>query len=74
VLDCELFHALAGADRATYVRRPAGRSTVGRAHFMLCYSDGQPDAPHQVSREEILATFTDGWLAALTRTGSDTRC
>lgn len=61
VLDCELFHALTGPDRDAYV---AGLRTVvrpGGRYFMLCYSNFQPDVPHRVRREDILAAFTDGW-------------
>jgi cyclopropane fatty-acyl-phospholipid synthase-like methyltransferase len=61
VLDCELFHAMAGADRAAYVAglgavlRPGGRC------FVLCYGDAQPDVPHRVSPEDILSAFAHGW-------------
>lgn len=61
VIDCELFHAVEGADRVAYVAalhsvlRPGGRL------FMLCYSDRQRDVPHRVSRTDILETFADGW-------------
>jgi SAM-dependent methyltransferase len=63
VLDCGLFHIFAGADRAAYadglraVLRPGGR------YFMLGFSDQQPGrwGPHRLAREDITATFTDGW-------------
>lgn len=64
VLDCGLFHIFTDEDRVAYtgslraVLRPGGR------YFMLCFSDRQPGEwgrVRKVTREEITATFTDGW-------------
>src|SRR6266513_1709993 len=61
VIDCELFHILDGADRAEYVHGLGSVLRPGGRHFMLCYSDAQPDVPHRVSLGDILAAFTAGW-------------
>jgi hypothetical protein len=61
VIDCELFHALEGADRAAYVTGLRSVLRPGGRYFLLCYSDSQPDVPHRVSRDEIPAAFADGW-------------
>lgn len=61
VIDCALFHALENDDRDAYVTglrtllRPGGR------YFLLCYSTAQPDLPHRVSPNDILAAFVEGW-------------
>ena len=61
VIDCELFHALEGADRVAYVAglrvvlRPGGR------FVMLCDRVDQRAVPHRVSRDDIRAAFADGW-------------
>lgn len=63
VLDCGLFHLFAGDDRDAYagglrsVVRPGGR------YFMLGFSDRQSAGrwPHRLTRDEITATFADGW-------------
>ena len=61
VLDCELFHALTGADRSAYLDALAEVLPPGGRYFMLGYSDAQPDVPHQLSRADILAAFGAGW-------------
>jgi SAM-dependent methyltransferase len=61
VIDSELFHLLEPLDRTAYV---AGLGTVlrpGGHLFVLCYSDGQPDVPHQVRREDLVTAFAEGW-------------
>jgi cyclopropane fatty-acyl-phospholipid synthase-like methyltransferase len=63
VLDSGFFHVLDDASRVTFadglrtVMRPGGR------YHMLCFSDRMPGVvgPRRVSREEIAATFADGW-------------
>lgn len=61
VLDCGLFHALTGSDRAAYVAglhdvlRPGGR------FFMLCYSAAQRDVPHRVTLGDLIGAFSNGW-------------
>lgn len=61
VLDCALFHSLTGDDRDRYVAglqavlRPGGRL------LLLCYSTAQPDVPHRVGLDDLLAAFADGW-------------
>jgi len=62
-VDCGLFHTFPDAERVRYaqslhrVLRPAGR------FILLCFSDRQPGegGPRRVTRQEIAATFADGW-------------
>ena len=63
VLDSGLFHVFEDDDRARFVR--ALHATIapdGRYH-LLCFSDLQPGdwGPRRVSRDEIRASFTEGW-------------
>ncbi len=60
-LDCQLFHALTGADRSGYLTGPATVLRVGGRLLLLCYADSQPDVPHRVSRADLLTSFRDGW-------------
>jgi len=63
VLDSGLFHVFEDGERRTYadnlkaVLRPGGR------YYMLCFSDRQPGhvGPRRVTRDEIRATFDNGW-------------
>jgi SAM-dependent methyltransferase len=63
VIDSGVFHVFGDEDRASYVRSlrdvvpPAGRL------LMLCFSDRVPGTmgPRRVSRDEIHASFADGW-------------
>lgn len=61
VLDCLLFHALVGADRAAYLTGHTKTLRVGGCLILLCYADSQPDVPHRVSRAELLDSFQKGW-------------
>jgi SAM-dependent methyltransferase len=63
VLDCGLFHVLDDTDRAIYVRSLASVIAPGGRYFMLCFSDQQPGdwGPRRIHRDEIAATFVDGW-------------
>lgn len=61
LIDCELFHALEGDDRAAFVTGLRAVLGPGGRSFLLCYSDRQPDVPHRVSRADILDAFTVGW-------------
>jgi cyclopropane fatty-acyl-phospholipid synthase-like methyltransferase len=63
VLDCGLFHVFDDADRAPYARSLASALTAGGHYFLLCFSDRQPGdtGPRRVSRDEIRATFAEGW-------------
>ena len=63
VIDSGLFHVFSDDDRRLYVE---GLATIlnpsGRFYF-LCFSDQEPgtQGPRRVSRDEIEATFADGW-------------
>ena len=65
VLDCGLFHIFADDDRIDFVDSLRSALVPGGRYFMLCFSDRQPgeDWPqvHRVTRDEITATFADGW-------------
>lgn len=63
VLDSGLFHIFAGDARAAYVGSLRTAISVGGRYFMLGFSDAQPGSwgPHRLTREEIVAAFSDGW-------------
>jgi SAM-dependent methyltransferase len=63
VLDCGLFHIFGDDDRAAYVDGLRSAVRPGGGYFMLCFSDRQPGefGPRRVTREEIEASFADGW-------------
>jgi ubiquinone/menaquinone biosynthesis C-methylase UbiE len=67
VLDCGLFHALAGDERRRYVTSLASVAEHGGTLYVLCFSDAGSDlGPHPVSQEELRATFNlrSGWNVA----------
>jgi SAM-dependent methyltransferase len=65
VLDCGLFHIFADDDRVAYVDSLRSVVVPGGRYFMLCFSDRQSSdgwpRVHRVTREEITASFADGW-------------
>jgi cyclopropane fatty-acyl-phospholipid synthase-like methyltransferase len=63
VLDCGLFHVFDDEERARYVESVAGTVNEGARLFLLCFSNEQPGdwGPRRVHREEIRASFADGW-------------
>jgi cyclopropane fatty-acyl-phospholipid synthase-like methyltransferase len=63
-IDSGLFHVFSDEDRRRYV---AGLTTVVKAGgrlFLLCFSDEEPlgQGPRRVSRQEIEASFAEGWV------------
>jgi SAM-dependent methyltransferase len=64
VLDCGLFHVFADDDRARYVQNISSVVVPGGRYHMLCFSELQPGdwGPRRVTRDEIRASFADGWL------------
>jgi SAM-dependent methyltransferase len=67
VLDCGLFHALDGAERARYTSSLASVTRPGAVLYVLCFSpDGPATGPHPVSQEELRAAFrpAGGWEIA----------
>ncbi|MEC3974421.1 class I SAM-dependent methyltransferase [Amycolatopsis sp. H20-H5] len=64
-LDCGLFHIFTGDDRAVFADSLRSVLAQDGRYFMLCFSDRQPDGRwpwvHRVTRDEITATFADGW-------------
>lgn len=60
VIDSALFHNIAFPDRARYVSSLRQAITPGGQYFLLCFRDNKSWG-RQVSRDEIEATFTDGW-------------
>jgi len=63
VLDSGLFHVFGDGDRARYVESLRAAIPVGGRCHLLCFSDRQPGAfgPRRVTREEIRASFGEGW-------------
>jgi SAM-dependent methyltransferase len=63
VLDSGLFHVLDDAGRRSFVEQLRAMIRPGGRYFMLCFSDRQPGTfgPRRVAREEIRASFDDGW-------------
>lgn len=65
VVDCGLFHIFAGDDRTAFAASLRSVVAPGGHYFMLCCSDREPTEGwvrmHRVTRDEIRATFTDGW-------------
>ncbi|HYH99999.1 class I SAM-dependent methyltransferase [Hyalangium sp.] len=63
VLDCGLFHVFEDETRVRFAKSLHAVIEPGGRYFMLCFSDKQPgDAgPRRIRREEIPATFHEGW-------------
>jgi cyclopropane fatty-acyl-phospholipid synthase-like methyltransferase len=63
VLDCGLFHVFSDLDRARYVESLGAAIPAGGRLHMACFSDSQPGdwGPRRVTRDEIVASFRDGW-------------
>jgi SAM-dependent methyltransferase len=63
VLDCGLFHVFEDDDRVRYVDSLRAVLSPGGRFYMLCFSDRQPGdwGPRRVARDEIKASFRDGW-------------
>ena len=62
-IDCGLFHVFGDEDRAGYVGSLRDAISPGGRLLMLCFSDRVPGTagPRRISRDEIHASFTDGW-------------
>jgi cyclopropane fatty-acyl-phospholipid synthase-like methyltransferase len=63
VLDCGLFHIFDDDDRVAFAESLRSVLPPGGRYFMLCFSDRQPGVwgPRRVTRDEITASFADGW-------------
>ncbi len=63
VLDSGVFHVFDDADRARYVDTLRAVLAPGGRYLMACFSDRQPGdwGPRRVARDEIRASFADGW-------------
>ncbi|MGH3972172.1 MAG: hypothetical protein ACRDS9_02430 [Pseudonocardiaceae bacterium] len=64
MLDCGLFHIFNDDDRAAFVDSLRSVLQPGGRYFLLCFSDQQPGQwgrVRKVTRDEITASFTDGW-------------
>jgi 2-polyprenyl-3-methyl-5-hydroxy-6-metoxy-1,4-benzoquinol methylase len=63
VLDCGLFHVLEDEARVRFAKSLHSVLEPGGRYFMLCFSDKQPGdtGPRRIRREEIPATFHEGW-------------
>ena len=64
VLDCGLYHALDGEERAAYAAGLAAVTESGGTVYVLCFSDEGPDTgPHPVSQADLRTAFDarGGW-------------
>jgi len=63
VIDAGLFHNLSDRDRKRYAASLASVLKNGGSYFMLCFSDVQGGfaGPRRISKDDIYATFADGW-------------
>src|SRR5688572_1235339 len=64
IVDCGVFHVFDDADRKTFVASLARALEPGGVYYMLVFSDREPTewgGPRRISREEIEASFADGW-------------
>jgi cyclopropane fatty-acyl-phospholipid synthase-like methyltransferase len=63
VLDSGLFHVVADEDRSRFVDGLGAVVRPGGRYLMLCFSDRQPGlcGPRRVTKDEIRASFADGW-------------
>ncbi len=63
IIDIGLFHGLSDEERPIYARSVQAALRVKGTHFMLCFSEREPDwgGPRRVTQREIRATFSDGW-------------
>ncbi|WP_426502627.1 DUF2218 domain-containing protein [Dactylosporangium sp. McL0621] len=71
VLDSGLLHILTNPERDAYLRSIRAVLAPGGRMYVLCFSDRQqaPGGPRRLSRDEVVAAFTDGWhIDAITPT------
>jgi cyclopropane fatty-acyl-phospholipid synthase-like methyltransferase len=63
VIDSGLFHVFDDHDRTRYVTSLASALRPGGTCHLMCFSDRQPGSfgPRRVSKDELLAAFSDGW-------------
>ncbi|MFQ5574884.1 MAG: class I SAM-dependent methyltransferase [Terriglobia bacterium] len=62
-VDSGLFHTLSDEARPVFKSSLEGVAKPGSTYFMLCFSELEPPGwgPRRVTKEEIRATFGDGW-------------
>lgn len=64
VTDSGLFHVFSDPDRVLFASGLHTAMNQGGTYYMLCFSDKEPwgwGGPRRVSKDEIRATFTQGW-------------
>jgi len=64
ITDSGLFHTFLDRHRPQYAASVASALVPGGRFFLLCFSEDEPldwGGPRRVSREEIRATFREGW-------------
>ena len=66
VIDSGLFHVFDDDSRARYVASLAMVTRPGGSCYLMCFSDLQPGdfGPRRVHKDELLASFSDGWTVA----------
>ena len=64
VVDSGLFHVFSDEDRDRYVAVLRGVLRPGGVCYLMCFCDRQPGdwGPRRVTRREIEAAFSDGWV------------
>ncbi len=64
VIDCGLFHVFSDEDRKKYVETLGKVLRSDGQLFLMCFSDEEPAGvgPRRVSKSELQATFSNGWL------------
>ena len=63
VIDSGLFHVFDEEQRTRYVGSLRASTALGGHVLLLCFSDRMPGefGPRRVSKEELCASFADGW-------------
>jgi SAM-dependent methyltransferase len=63
VIDCGLFHVFSDADRRPFEQSVASVLRPGGRLLLLCFSESETSekGPRRVTRDELRATFADGW-------------
>jgi ubiquinone/menaquinone biosynthesis C-methylase UbiE len=64
ITDSGLFHVFSDEERVIFARSLRSAIKKGGTYYMLCFSDKEPASwggPRRVSKEEVRATFSDGW-------------
>jgi SAM-dependent methyltransferase len=66
IIDSGVFHVFDDSQRSQYVTSLGSVLRPGGHCYLVCFSDRQPGdwGPRRVSRDELAAAFSDGWVIA----------